>query len=216
MLLRKKHILCFDLDGTLINSKEAHVESYKLAFKKNKLADITTEELYALMGIPSKDLIRKVHPELSVRKLAQCTNDQKEILISKCRKLIKPILGAAEIIEVLSHKYILVLISTNNHADIIQLAKAGGIDPKKFRLIIGEDEVENPKPAPDAINNVKEYIASHIEYFIGDTIYDIQAAKAAGVHSVGVLTGVSSFEKLWAEKPTHVIASVAELPDVLK
>jgi HAD superfamily hydrolase (TIGR01549 family) len=124
-------------------------------------------------------------------------------------------MGVAETLEVLAHKYILAIVSTNKHENIIKLGRAGGIDPKMFRIIIGDDEVKRPKPAPDGILEVKKLTSAPIDYFVGDTIYDLRAAKAADVRAVGVLSGIGTFNQLWAEKPAHVISSVVELPNVL-
>lgn len=215
MLTVRKHVLCFDLDGTLISSKEAHAESYNLAFAKNGLQKLPDEELYKKFGLPAKDVIKQCYPDLSSRKLAQCVADQREFLITKSLRLIKPIKGATEVIEALAHKYILALISTNKHEAIFKLAKVGRIDAHKFRIIVSEDDIKHPKPAPDGILKIKEYTAAPIDYVIGDTIYDIKAAKAAGVRAIGVLSGVGTFKQLWAEEPDHIISSVVELPSVL-
>lgn len=211
----KKHILIFDLDGTLINGKKAHAEAYNLAFERNGLQRISPESIYEHFGLPVKDIIKKLYPIISSRRLANCIKDQRESVIKKCINLVRPVVGAAEVLEALAHKYILAIISTNLHENILKLARAGGIDPKMFRIIIGDDEVERPKPAPDGILKIKELIASPIDYFVGDTIYDLRAAKAADVRAIGVLSGIGTFKQLWAEKPAHVISSVVELPNVL-
>lgn len=215
MLAPKKHILCFDLDGTLINSKEAHAEAFNLAFEKNSLQRLPPEDIQFHFGLPVKEVIKKLLPKISMRKLAQIEQDEREFLLSKCLNLIQPVKEANETIEALSHKYVLALISTNKREVIFKLAKAGGIDASKFRIIIGEDEIKNPKPAPDGILKVKEYTDSPIEYMVGDTIYDIQSAKAAGIRAVGVLSGIGTFKQLWAEEPDHIISSIAELPNIL-
>ena len=210
-----KHILIFDLDGTLINSKKAHAEAYNLAFEKNRLERLPVDKIIPVFGIPVEDIIKKLYPNISSRRLPDCAKDQREIVIKKCLHLVRPIMDVAETLEVLAHKYVLSIVSTNKHENIIKLAKAGGIDPKMFRIIIGEDEVKRPKPAPDGILEVRKLITAPIGYFIGDTIYDLRAAKAAGIRSIGVLSGIGKFKQLWAEKPAHVISSVAELPNVL-
>ena len=77
----KKHVLIFDLDGTLINSKKAHAEAYNLAFEKNRLERLPVDKVISLFGIPVEDVIKKLYPDISSRRLPDCAKDQKEIVI---------------------------------------------------------------------------------------------------------------------------------------
>ena len=51
-------------------------------------------------------------------------------------------------------------------------------------------------------------------YYIGDTIFDIRAAKAVGLKPIGVSTGYHSREALELENPAHLIRSLTELKDL--
>ncbi len=52
--------------------------------------------------------------------------------------------------------------------------------------------------------------------YLGDTINDVQAAKAAGVHSVGVATGYHIREKLENEDPDFVVDSLTDFTRLLR
>ena len=51
--------------------------------------------------------------------------------------------------------------------------------------------------------------------YLGDTIYDIRAAKKAGVHSVGVATGYHVRERLVNENPDFVVDSLTEFQSTI-
>jgi len=52
-------------------------------------------------------------------------------------------------------------------------------------------------------------------YYIGDTPYDVMAARGAGVKSVSVATGNYAPDRLASERPDFVISSISELGSVL-
>jgi len=52
--------------------------------------------------------------------------------------------------------------------------------------------------------------------YVGDTIYDIRAAKAAGVNSAGVATGYHLKERLQQEEPDILVSSLSELEQLLR
>jgi phosphoglycolate phosphatase len=63
---------------------------------------------------------------------------------------------------------------------------------------------------------VSHIIDVHRVIKVGDTPVDIQAGTNAGVHTVAVLTGPHDEDSLRKANPTHIIPSIADLPDLLK
>jgi phosphonatase-like hydrolase len=90
---------------------------------------------------------------------------------------------------------------------------------KYFAAIISSDDVTEGRPAPFMIfhameaarvNSVREVVAA------GDTPLDLQAGANAGLRGVaGVLSGASSAARLRQEPHTHILRSVADLPELL-
>jgi HAD superfamily hydrolase (TIGR01509 family) len=87
-----------------------------------------------------------------------------------------------------------------------------------FSGIVGREDVENRKPHPEPILKCLEHLKldPHEVAYIGDSIIDIRAGKAAGAPTVGVLTGTSPRDILHQEDPDHILESVAELIHLLK
>ena len=73
-----------------------------------------------------------------------------------------------------------------------------------------------PKPSPEIVRKVEEKLEARVEYFIGDTIYDIETGKAAKVKTVAVLSGAGKIKELAEKNPTMIIESIAILPDILE
>ncbi len=87
-----------------------------------------------------------------------------------------------------------------------------------FRGIVGREDVESRKPHPEPILKCLSHLAldPHEVTYVGDSIVDIRAGKAAGVSTVGVLTGTSTQAILHDEEPDHILDSVAALLHILE
>ncbi len=212
---KTKTAICFDVDGTLIDSTHAHIEAFNLALKKNNLQRRTYDELFTEFGPPAEEIVRKMFPKIPFRKVETIVKDKNEFLIKKTADLVKPIPGALEALHELRKKYKLAVISNSVHDEVVILLRKGAINPKMFSAIMGKDDTPHPKPSPDEILAVSKKLNTKVEYIVGDTVYDIRAGKAADVKTVAVLSGVQNIKVLGDENPTFIIKSVAILPDIL-
>lgn len=86
-----------------------------------------------------------------------------------------------------------------------------------FDFVLTRDDVSAMKPRPDGVNQAVSLFALPREkvVYVGDSLYDIMAAKAAGLKVVSIATGNYTVEKLRGEGADEVVASLAELPGVL-
>jgi len=86
-----------------------------------------------------------------------------------------------------------------------------------FEFVLTRDDTETMKPRPEGLLKAVAMLSLPKEevYYVGDTPYDVMAAKGAGVRSVSVATGNYTLDRLAAARPDFVIASVSELGQVL-
>jgi len=205
-------IICFDLDGTLVNSQEAHAQSFNLAFQKNNLPIKPLGFIIAKFGPTAEVIVKDIFPNISSRKLEAVVNDKRKIFLEQTVKLTKPIPGVTEALEILSKDFKLAVISNSIHAEIIAILKVVGIKQSLFSAILGYGEI-HPKPDPDIIQTVEEKADGEVEWLVGDTTFDINLGNKAEIRTIAVLTGVHDVKTLGASKPTITIESVALLPD---
>ena len=97
-------IVCFDLDGTLVDTEAWIKKSEKLAFKKNGIK-VTNKELYSVWGLNLTTQIKTLYPELKQKEINKIKKDFEEIRNEKI-DLIKPFKNTKRILTNLS-KYIL-------------------------------------------------------------------------------------------------------------
>lgn len=214
--MKQKKIICFDMDGTLINSFPAHAKAFNKAFKANKLPEQSESDLMKLFGLEAKVIIKKFFPKISIRKLEVCVDDQRKFLQEETYVHTRSIDGAMEALKKLKKEWKLALVSGTFKSGEQLLLKEGGIDQRIFDVVIGGDEVKHEKPSPDLIKKAGTILESEVTWMVGDTIWDVKAGKAAKVRTVAVLTGKTPIEELVKADPTMIIQSVYMLPEALK
>ena len=188
-------IILFDLDGTLIDSTEAILESFAVAFESFGVAvpkDALIEAeighpldvMFMTLGIAEEKVWDYVHAyKMHYRKIS-C---EKTILLPEAR----------EAVELASKHATLGVVTTKTAKYSIELLEHMGL-MHYFEVLIGREDVKNPKPDPEPIYKALSALPSdtHQCWMVGDTCMDINAAKAAGVESVAVTCGYGTEEVL--------------------
>ena len=215
-MLKVKGIL-LDLDGTIVDSKEAYLEAVKTAFKtvgqRMVNAKIVTEIPKRLeQNLPIKDLLKGIDAQkfLTIYLNAYYQNTSTKT---------KPIPKISETLKKLSEKAKLALITMRyvpKEKVASELEKFGLA--KYFQYIITALDTHDPKPSPEAlIKCAKQLDIPKCECLVvGDSVADIKAGKNAGIKTVAVLSGIFSRKELKSEKPDLILESVNQLPDFLE
>lgn len=203
---RDTMIILFDLDGTLIDSTEAILESFSQAFDQYGFPHAKSEEIKSLIGYP----LDKMFADLGVpqervwdfvhsyKEHYRKISTQKTLLLNNAREAV---LRAKEFatLGIVTTKTGLYSRELMEHFELMH----------HFDVLIGREDVEHPKPHPEPILKALESLKSSKEnvWMIGDTKLDLLCAEAAGVQSLAVTSGYDSLETL--KKYTDVIFSDA-------
>lgn len=175
--------IVFDMDGTLIDSSAAVPDAFIKTLAQYGVTVQTRQEIIDCyhLGSPidlfSHFIGRRV--DVSVveayhRNLAQEASQ------------VKPYDGIVELLETLRPRVKLGVFTGASHgAAEILLGVTGLLD--YFEVYVGGDEVENPKPAPDGL--IKAFGEMSLDpkdgVYIGDSPFDLEAARRAGVLPIG-------------------------------
>lgn len=213
--MRKKKLLCFDLDNTLVYSNEVHLCAFQKAFSHHGLPPRTRKQILRFFSLESSVLVRRLYPRLSSRKVREVVRDHNTFVIHETAKFARIIPGVLPALKRLKKKYILVILSNCTRREIFATLKRANIPRSLFAFVVGNDEVRHPKPAPDEVVKAEQMAHFRSGYMVGDSVYDIRAGKKAGLKTIAVLTGNSSRRELCKEKPDVILKSVAEISRLL-
>jgi len=195
-------ILLFDLDGTLIDSTEAILESFHYAFDFYNYKHPDDVSIKALIGHPLDYMF--VHLGVEEDRVWDFVAVYKEHYreISTQKTVLLP--HAREAIELAGTfaKLGIVTTKTGKYSQVL-MEYFGVMD--KFDVLIGRENVEHPKPHAEPILKALEAFNVNDKevWMIGDTQMDLIAADAAGVNSIAVLSGYDSHDTL--KKFTDVV-----------
>ena len=199
-------IILFDLDGTLIESTEAITSTFHHTFDMHNEKNPTDKEIQELIGYPLDIMFSRLGIEESRVWDFVDTYKKKYRTISKIKTELLP--QAKEAVELASSFAELGIVTTKTGLYSQELMEHFEM-MQYFKVLIGREHVENPKPhAEPILNALKEFICEDKEiWMIGDTKLDLISAKNAGVNSIGVLSGYDDIETL--KKYTDTIFSDA-------
>ncbi|MEM2738108.1 MAG: HAD family hydrolase [Candidatus Bathyarchaeia archaeon] len=214
-MLKVKGVL-IDLDGTIVDSREAYTEALKIACKtlgiKNFNPVIALEIPRRLeQNQPIKDLIY----EINVEKFLD-TYLKTYYSITEYKTKLLP--NVSKTLEELSKRTKLALLTMRRvpKENIWKELEKFGI-AKHFHCIVTALDTPFPKPSPKAIVACAEKLCVKIGEcaVVGDSVSDVKAGKNAGAKTVAVLSGIFSREELARENPDLIIADLNELLRVL-
>jgi phosphoglycolate phosphatase len=190
----KDKIILFDLDGTLIDSTEAILESFEMAFKSFGLKTPPQKDIKELIGHPldymfehlgvSKDVVWDYVD--AYKKHYRTISCQKTTLLPNALKSIE-----------LAHSFaILGIVTTKTALYSKEMLEYMGV-MHYFDVLIGREDVTHPKPHPEPIQKALCMLPKVSDiYMIGDTCMDMVCAKECCVKGIGVTSGYASYEEL--------------------
>ncbi|HWB40331.1 MAG TPA: HAD family phosphatase [Gemmatimonadales bacterium] len=206
--------LIFDLDGTLIDTVYAHVFAWQRALSEAGMA-IDGWRIHRRIGMSGGLFARAVARELG-RRLTQA---EVEALQRRHGELFRqllpertPLPGAIELLRELRQSGIPHGIATSGRRPEIDASLAAlGVGPET--IVVDRGDVQRAKPAPDLFLEAQTRLGAAPEdcYVVGDAVWDLLAARRAGMLSVGLLTGGYGEDELVRAGAFRVYTDAAEL-----
>ena len=196
----KVQAVLLDIDGTLIDSNDAHAHAWVDVGREFGL-DIEYERVRWLIGMGGDRVLpRLTGLEEESEQGAKVLERRGEIFRGRYLPQLRPTPGARELLEHLQAEGLTLVVATSASAkDLGPLLRQAGLE-----LLIDDatnaDEAEHSKPAPDIVEAALEKagVPPGHAVMLGDTPYDIEAAARAGVACIAVTSGGWSADELAA------------------
>ncbi|MFN2527697.1 MAG: HAD family hydrolase [Candidatus Baltobacteraceae bacterium] len=182
-----------DIDGTLLDSNEAHAASWSDALRACGYA-ICADKVLPLIGMGGDKVMATLVPGLAPDDggLGQKIAEQRARIFSdEYLRTCKPTPGARDLLLELQRRgCALVMATSAKGSELKALLRAAGI-ADLIDDAATNDDADASKPDPDIVHAAlkKAQVSSERATMIGDTPYDILAAQAAGVKIVAVRCG---------------------------
>lgn len=205
-------VAILDIDGTLVDTNYQHAIAWYRAFSRHDLV-LPIWRIHRHIGMGGDQLVPALAGEDFESDHGDAVREQEQALYGELIGEVRPMEGSRELIAELVRRGHSVLLASS--------AKQGEVDCYLDLLDAREladgwtssADVESTKPAPDLVHAALQKLDAEASeaVMIGDTPYDAEAARRAGVPTLAVLTGGFSEQELRDAGAAEVYESVAEL-----
>jgi HAD superfamily hydrolase (TIGR01509 family) len=197
----------FDVDGTLLDTNYLHVHAWWQSFLAAG-EEVSCFDIHRNIGRGSSDLVRT----LLGREDAAIAEGHEERW-APLRKQMIPFHDAAALLRECDRRGLEVVLATSGTPEDVEdfLDKLDCRDV--ISQLVNSGDVEESKPAPDIVLAALKAagVSADRAVMVGDTVYDIRAAKAAGVACIGLLAGGVGENELRQDEPAAVYGNCSEL-----
>jgi phosphoglycolate phosphatase-like HAD superfamily hydrolase len=197
----------FDVDGTLVDSVYQHVIAWWEAFEEAG-HEVSGFDIHRAIGRGSEDLV-----ETLLGSADDAVVDGHSRNWGRLRERCHAFPDVPELLRHCRDRGLKVVLCTSGEgADLDFFVRAiGGDEP--VHAIVSAEDVGASKPAPDIVLKALEEagVAADRAVMVGDTVYDVQAAAAAGVRCIGVRCGGIGEAELRDAGAVAVYGNPAEL-----
>ncbi len=215
--MRRRRVVVFDLDGTLIDSRLDIAAAANHALSSIGRPPRSVDEISGFVGDGARALIARA---LELDEQAPQVDEALPAFVDyytahpATRTRLMP--GAAEVLEALSGTP-LGLCTNKPRRTTEAVLRAMDLSHHFQSWVAGGDTTER-KPHPAPLLRVAEQLAvtPHQLVMVGDGPQDIECGRAAGALTVGILGGMLPEAQLRASAPDALLASLAELPALLE
>jgi HAD superfamily hydrolase (TIGR01509 family) len=203
----------FDIDGTLVDSNDLHVEAWQEAFRHFG-REFDYKELRRQIGKGGDQYLPAFLSEMEVRLHADEINTFRSALFrKKYLERVRPFPQVRELFERIKRDGKRIALASSGNEDdsahFIKLTEIGGL----FEARTSKNDVAQSKPSPDVFRRALNLLEIQPEEAIavGDTPYDVQAAKKIGLPIVALLCGGFPEDELRAEGAIAIYRDPADL-----
>jgi HAD superfamily hydrolase (TIGR01509 family) len=204
----------FDLDGTLIDSVYQHVIAWRTALSRLKI-DLSVWRIHRRIGMSGglfvSALLRETGRTMSSDDIAMLQLWHAEEYLAQADS-VRPLPGAAELLATLTERNVPWAIATSGyHATAGRALALLGL-PSDAPLVT-RDMVAHAKPDPDLFLAAAALLGAEPRqaFVVGDSVWDLLAARRAGSIGIGVLSGGYGREELERAGAYRVYADPADL-----
>jgi HAD superfamily hydrolase (TIGR01509 family) len=209
-------VAILDIDGTLVDTNYQHALAWYRAFRKHDVV-LPIWRIHRHIGMGGDQLVPALNGDEFEREHGEAVREDETQLYMELIGEVQPMRDARKLIEELHARGHTALLASSAKDDEVDHY----LDLLDARELAdgwtSSADVESTKPEPDLVHSALEKAGAEPgdAVMIGDTPWDVEAAKRAGVETIAVMTGGFSEQELRDAGAVAVFESVAELRERL-
>lgn len=180
----------FDVDGTLTDTNHLHVVAWWEAFRQAGHT-VQMTDIHRAIGLSSADLIERLLGSHRDREQDSAISSAHTVLYGTYFDRLPAFAGAGDLLRALAERgWRIVLATSASGSELSALRRAIDADEAIWNTA-SSDDVEEGKPSPEPVRLACELAGVPAEnaVFVGDSVWDMEAATRAGVRAVALLSG---------------------------
>jgi len=199
-----------DIDGTLVDTNYHHAIAWHRAFVRNGI-ELPVWQIHRRIGMGGDQIVPALAGDRVEGELGDSIREAEGDLYAELIDEVRPLEGSRElIVELKDRGHAVVLASSAKQHEVDHY-----LDLLEARDLADDwttsADVEATKPEPDLVHAALEKAGGGDGVMIGDSTWDIEAAKRAGIETLAVMTGGFSVAELREAGAAAVYESVDEL-----
>jgi pyrophosphatase PpaX len=201
----------FDLDGTLIDSIELILRSYRHTMRLHRGHE-PSDDLW-MQGLGTPLWVQFRHFTDDPGEIEAMVATYRAYNLAHHDELVRPYDGVVEAVRALrDRRKTLGLVTSKMRGGAIRGLRVAGLEDA-FQVIVGADEVTHPKPHPEPVLTALERLGRPAAdaVFIGDSRHDVACGRAAGVKTAAALWGPFDRSHLADLQPDYWLERPADL-----
>ncbi|MEA2438776.1 MAG: hypothetical protein QOH76_200 [Thermoleophilaceae bacterium] len=204
-----------DIDGTLVDTNYHHTLAWYRAFRQHGIG-LPIWKIHTHIGMGGDQLVASLTDEKTDEEKGDDIRSAEKALYMALIEEVEPVEEAREFVVDLKERGHTVVLASSAKADEVEHY----LDLLDVREVADawttSADVEATKPQPDLVQAAMEKAGGDGAVMVGDTPWDIEAARKAGIETIAVITGGFSRAELEEAGAAAVFESVAELRSQLE
>jgi HAD superfamily hydrolase (TIGR01509 family) len=197
----------FDVDGTLLDTNYLHVAAWWEAFRERG-HDIRCADVHRALGMGSSDLVERVlgRPDATVI-------EAHSRYFAPYLGRMRPLPGAVDLLKATARLGLNVVLATSAKDEEVGLMLDALGARDAIGTVVSSGDVDQAKPEPDIVDRALQESGTDPDraVMVGDAIWDMIAARRAGIPGIGLLSGGIAQQELRDAGAAEVYADAASL-----
>ena len=209
-------LIIFDLDGTLIDSQGDLADAVNELRRRYRLSRLPERKVGVHVGQGVAHLLDRTIPERSREAHPDYLREYVRIYRRRCLNRTRLLPGVRRTLARITGPRLAVI--SNKPGDLSRrILRHLGV-ARRFRVVLGGDEVRKRKPHPEPVRAVirRLRIRPRETLVVGDSRFDMEAGRRAGCRLCGCTFGFGNRKELMKWKPDSIIARFSQLDGAIR